>query len=197
MLAVLAPNDTETLGLLALIELQASRLAARTTPDGEPILLLDQDRNRWDRLLIRRGNAGLTRIRHIGGAMGPYALQAAIAASHANAATPHDTKWQDIAALYDALAQINPSPIVELNRAVAVGMAFGPDEGLTVAEPLLAHPAMKDNHLLAAVLGDLRCRNGDHERAQHDFLRAATLTGNNRERGVMLERAARCAARHA
>ena len=148
-------------------------------------------------MLIRRGNAGLTHIRHIGGAMGPYALQAAIAACHANAATPDDTNWQDIAALYDALAQINPSPIVELNRAVAVGMAFGLDEGLTVAEPLLAHPAMKDNHLLAAVLGDLRCRNGDHERAQHDFLRAATLTGNNRERGVMLERAARCAARHA
>jgi RNA polymerase sigma factor (sigma-70 family) len=196
MLAALAPNDTETLGLLALIELQASRLNARTTADGEPILLLDQDRARWDRLLIRRGNAGLMRIRELGGTVGPYALQAAIAACHANAATPDDTNWHDIAALYDALAQINPSPIVELNRAVAVGMAFGPDEGLTVAEPLLNHAAVKDHYLLAAVLGDLRCRKGDHRQAQHEFLRAAALTGNNRERTVMLERAAQCAAQH-
>jgi RNA polymerase sigma-70 factor, ECF subfamily len=196
MLAHLVPNDTETLGLLALIEFQASRLKARVTVSGESILLMDQDRARWDRLLIRRGNDGLQRIRTLGGTTGPYALQAAIAACHANAAAAADTDWVTIAALYDALVQVTQSPIVELNRAVAVGFAFGPAEGLDIAQPLLAVPAMKDHYLLAAVIGDLLCRNGHHVDARNEFLRAAVLTGNNRERTVMLERAATCAAGH-
>ncbi len=196
MLAALVPDDTETLGLLALLELQASRFAARTTADGAPILLNDQDRARWDRLLIRRGNAGLARIRQLGGTTGPYAVQAAIAACHANAASPADTPWAEVAALYDALAQISPSPIIELNRAVAVAMAFGPHEGIEIATALLDHPAMRDHYLLAAVLGDLRCRSGEHEVARHEFLRAAALTTNTRERTVMLERAAHCASDH-
>jgi RNA polymerase sigma-70 factor, ECF subfamily len=196
MLAGLLPNDTETLGVLALIELQASRFNARVTASGEPILLMDQDRSRWDRLLIRRGNDGLKRIRQLGGTTGPYALQAAIAACHANAAAAGDTDWVTIAALYDGLVQVTGSPIVELNRAVAVGKAFGPVEGLAVAQPLLQHPAMKDHYLLAAVIGDLHCTNNNHTDARHEFLRAAALTGNNRERTVMLERAAACATGH-
>jgi RNA polymerase sigma-70 factor, ECF subfamily len=196
LLAGLLPNDTETVGVLALIEFQASRFNARITASGEPILLLDQDRSRWDRLLIRRGNDGLKRIRQLGGTTGPYALQAAIAACHANAAEADDTDWVTIAALYDGLVQVTGSPIVELNRAVAVGKAFGPVEGLAVAQPLLQHPAMKDHYLLAAVIGDLHCINNNHTDARHEFLRAAALTGNNRERTVMLERAAACATGH-
>ena len=192
MVVAILPDDTEAIGLLALMELQASRLHARVTADGEPILLMDQDRTQWDRLLIRRGLNGLDEIARRGGSTGPYALQAAIAACHARAAQADGTDWPMIAALYDALAQVSPSPVIELNRAVAVGMAFGPAEGLAVAEPLRHLPAMKDHHLLAAVVADLLCKNGQHEQARHEFLRAAVLTLNSRERTVMLERAAAC-----
>jgi RNA polymerase sigma-70 factor, ECF subfamily len=193
MLAAIVGDDTETLGLLALMELQASRLAARVGPDGQAILLLDQDRTRWDRLLIRRGLDALTRINKLGGSTGPYALQAAIAACHARATQPGDTDWPMISALYDALAQITPSPVIELNRAVAIGYAFGPAEGLAVAEPLRQHPATKDHHLLAAVRADLLCKHGQHDQARDEFLRSAALTRNTRDRTVMLERAAQCA----
>ena len=192
MLVAILPDDSEAIGLLALMELQASRLHARVTADGEPILLLDQDRTQWDRLLIRRGLDGLDQIARLGGSTGPYALQAAIAACHARAAQAIDTDWPMIAALYDALAQVTPSPVVELNRAVAVGMAFGPAEGLAVVEPLRHLEATKDHHLLAAVVADLLCRSGQHHEARQEFLRAAALTRNSRERTVMLERAADC-----
>ena len=197
MLAALTPNDPETLGLLALIEIQASRLKAREGPDGEPILLNDQDRTRWDGLLIRRGLAGLDRIERLGGTVGPYALQAAIAAGHARAARPEDTDWQQIAALYDGLARISPSPVVELNRGVAVGRAFGPDAGLEIVKPLFDVPGMREYHLLDAVTGDLLCRSGAHQEAREHFLRAATKTQNTVERSTMQSRAASCAAGHA
>jgi RNA polymerase sigma-70 factor (ECF subfamily) len=197
MLAALTPSDTETLGLLALIELQASRLRARTGPDGEPVLLLDQDRTRWDGLLIRRGLANLDRIEQLGGTVGPYALQAAIAACHARAAVADDTDWERITALYDGLARISPSPVVELNRAVATAQAFGPEAGLEIVLPLFGVPGMRDYHLLSAVAGDLWCRAGDHEQAREHFLRAAAMTRNGAERATMQGRAARCAARHA
>ncbi|MDQ4052590.1 MAG: RNA polymerase sigma factor [Actinomycetota bacterium] len=193
MLASLTPHDPETLGLLALIEIQASRLSARTGPDGEPVLLLDQDRSRWDRLLIRRGLAHIDRIQQLGGAAGPYALQAAIAACHARAQTAADTDWPRIVALYDGLAQISPSPVVELNRGVAAAQAFGPQAGLDIVLPLFGVPSMRDYHLLPAVAGDLLCRSDDHERARQQFLRAASLTKNDRERSTMQHRAARCA----
>ncbi len=192
MLVAILPDETEAIGLLALMELQASRLHARVSDDGEPILLMDQDRTKWDRLLIRRGLDGLEQLTRRGGSTGPYALQAAIAAGHARAARPADTDWPRIAALYDALAQVTPSPVVELNRAVAVGMAFGPAEGLAIAEPLQHLPSMIDHHLLAAVVADLLCRNGQHEESRQEFLRAAALTRNSRERTIMLERAASC-----
>jgi RNA polymerase sigma-70 factor, ECF subfamily len=194
ILASLTPNDTETLGLLALIELQASRLAARVGPHGEPVLLMDQDRTRWDRLLIRRGLALIERIDRLRGTAGPYALQAAIAACHARANQADDTDWPCIAALYDGLAQINPSPVVELNRAVAIGRAFGPQAGLDVLRPLLDHPAMRDYHLLPAVAGDLSCSAGDHDQARRYFLRAANLTANTHQRRTMQQHASRCAA---
>jgi RNA polymerase sigma factor (sigma-70 family) len=194
MLVAIVPDDSEPIGLLALMELQASRLPARVTESGEPIVLLEQDRTQWDQLLIRRGLNGLDQLTGRGGSTGPYAIQAAIAACHARAADAADTDWPKIAALYDALAQVMPSPVVELNRAVAVGLAFGPAEGLTVAQPLRDQAAMKDHHLLAAVLADLRCRNGEHEEARQEFLRAAALTPNTRERTVLLERAAACSA---
>ncbi|HEY5882593.1 MAG TPA: RNA polymerase sigma factor [Nakamurella sp.] len=197
MLATLTPREPETLGLLALIELQASRLDARTGPDGEPILLLDQDRARWDRLLIRRGLELLRRTQELGGAAGPYALQAAIAACHARARTAADTDWPRIAALYDGLAQISPSPVVELNRAVATAQAFGPAAGLTIVQPLLELPTMRGYHLLPAVAGDLLCRTGRHDEARQQFLRAAAMTGNGRERSTMQARAAACADGHA
>ena len=192
MIVAILPDDTEAIGLLALMELQASRLHARVTVDGEPILLLDQDRAQWDRLLIRRGLDGLDQIARLGGSTGPYALQAAIAACHARAGQATDTDWPTIASLYDAPAQVTPSPVVELNRAVAVGMAFGPVEGLAVVEPLRHLDATKDYHLLAAVVADLLCRSGEHHEARQEFLRAAALTRNSRERTVMLKRAADC-----
>jgi RNA polymerase sigma factor (sigma-70 family) len=197
MLANLTPNDTETLGLLALIEIQASRLVARVGPNGEPVLLMDQDRTRWDQLLIRRGLALLDRIDQLHGTAGPYALQAAIAACHARARTAAETDWPRIAALYDGLAQINPSPVVELNRAVAAGRAFGPRAGLDLVLPLFDHAAMRDYHLLPAVTGDLTCSAGNHDEARQYFLQAAALTRNSQERTTMLERAAQCAAHHA
>jgi RNA polymerase sigma-70 factor (ECF subfamily) len=197
MLANLTPNDTETLGLLALIEIQASRLVARTGPDGEQVLLMDQDRTRWDQLLIRRGLALIDRIEQLHGTAGPYALQAAIAACHARAKTSAETDWPHIVALYDGLAQIAPSPVVQLNRAVAVGRAFGPQAGLDLVLPLFDVAVMRDYHLLPAVAGDLTCSSGNHEDARQYFLRAAALTRNSQDRTTMLERAARCASRHA
>ena len=196
MLASLTPHDTESLGLLAVMELQASRLKARTGPGGEPVLLMDQDRTRWDHLLIRRGLATLERIDQLGGSAGPYALQAAIAACHARATTAEDTDWVRIAALYDGLAQINPSPIVELNRGVAIAQAFGPQAGLDIVLPLFDVAELRRYHLLPAVAGDLLCRTGEHDRARNHFLQAASLTNNTRERATMQRRAAECAAQH-
>jgi RNA polymerase sigma factor (sigma-70 family) len=196
MLAALTPSDTETLGLLALIELQASRLRARIGPSGEPVLLLDQDRSRWDRLLIQRGLANLERIERLGGTVGPYALQAAIAACHARAPIAEDTDWEQITALYDGLARISPSPVIELNRGVATAQAFGPEAGLEIVLPLFDAPEMRDYHLLPAVAGDLLCRAGDHEQARQHFLRAAAMTQNGVERTTMQRRAAQCAAGH-
>ena len=196
MLAALTPADTETLGLLALIELQASRLRARTGPGGEPILLEDQVRAQWDRLLVQRGLTALDRIEQLGGTTGPYALQAAIAACHARAARAEDTDWERITALYDGLARVTPSPVIELNRAVATGRAYGPEAGLAVLQPLLDDPQLRGYHLLPAVAGDLWCRSGNHERARGLFLQAAAMTGNGAERATMQARAAACAAGH-
>jgi len=197
MLAALTPSDTETLGLLALMELQASRLRARSGPDGEPVLLLDQDRTRWDRLLIQRGLANIDRIERLGGTVGPYALQAAIAACHARATVAEDTDWERITALYDGLARINHSPVVELNRGVAAAQAFGPEAGLEIVLPLFDVPGMRNYHLLSAVTGDLLCRSVAHEQAREHFLRAATITRNSVERTTMQNRAAQCATLHA
>jgi RNA polymerase sigma-70 factor, ECF subfamily len=196
MLAALTPSDTETLGLLALIELQASRLRARTGPQGEPVLLLDQDRTRWDRLLISRGLANIDRIERLGGTIGPYALQAAIAACHARATRAEDTDWMRITALYDGLVRISPSPVIELNRGVATAQAFGPEAGLEIVLPLFDAPSMRDYHLLSAVAGDLLCRSGAHEEARKHFLRAAAITRNSVERMTMQRRAAECAGGH-
>ena len=196
MLAALTPQDTETLGLLALIELQASRLHARTGADGRPVLLLDQDRTRWDRLLIRRGLANIERIEQLGGTVGRYALEAAIAACHARASLARDTDWERITALYDGLARISPSPVVELNRGVATAQAFGPEAGLEVVLPLFDLPGMAEYHLLSAVAGDLLCRSGAHDQAREHFLRAAAKTRNNVERLTMQGRAEQCAAGH-
>lgn len=192
ILAGLAPEEPEVLGLVALMEIQASRLHARTGPRGEPILLLDQDRSRWDRLLIRRGLAALERAEKSGGALGPYGLQAAIAACHARASTADKTDWHRIAALYDALAQLSPSPVVELNRAVAVAMAFGPAAGLELVDALTSEPSLKAYHLLPSVRGDFLFKLGRFAEAQAEFQRAATLTQNARERGFLLNRAAAC-----
>lgn len=192
MLAELTPRDPETLGLLALMELQLSRLAARVGPRGQPVLLLDQDRTRWDRTLIRRGLALIDRIDELRGTAGPYALQAALAACHARAARPEDTDWERIAALYDGLVQVMPSPVVELNRAVAVGRAFGPEAGLEIIEPLRSVAALSTYHLLPAVAGDLECAAGDHEAARADFLRAAALAGSDADRMTMQQRALDC-----
>lgn len=174
------------------MEIQASRLRARVGPGGEPVLLLDQDRSRWDRRLIRRGLAALDRAERLGG--GPYTLQAAIAACHARAAAAEDTDWGRIAGLYAALAAVTPSPVVELNRAVAVGMASGPAAGLAVADALADEPAMRNYHLLPAVRGDLLAKIGRSAEARAEFERAAALTRNAREREVLLGRAAACAA---
>jgi predicted RNA polymerase sigma factor len=192
VLAGLAPNESEVHGLIALMELQASRMRARTGTNGEPILLLDQDRARWDHLLIARGLAALERARHLNSALGPYALQAAIAACHARARTPQETDWAQIAALYDALAELAPSPIVELNRAVALGMAFGPQAGLEIVDALVAEPSLKSYHLLPSVRGDLLFKLGRLSEARAEFERAASLTKNARERKLLLDRAARC-----
>jgi RNA polymerase sigma factor (sigma-70 family) len=189
----LMPNEPEAHGLVALMEIQASRARARVGPSGEPILLLDQDRSRWDQLLIRRGLAALERAGQLGGALGPYPLQAAIAACHARARTPEETDWPRIVALYDALAQLLPSPIVALNRAVAVGMAAGPAAGLELVDGLVSEPVLENYHLLPSVRGDLLAKLGRSEEARVEFERAASLTRNERERNLLLERAAACA----
>jgi predicted RNA polymerase sigma factor len=193
ILAELASDEPEVHGLVALMEIQASRSRARLGPSGEPVLLLDQDRARWDQLLIRRGLAALARAEALGGAFGPYALQAAIAACHARARSPAETDWARIAALYDALAQLAPSPVVELNRAVAVAMAFGPAAGLELVDALTAEPSLRAYHLLPTVRGDLLAKLGRLEEASTEFSRAAALTRNARERELLLERAAACA----
>ena len=193
ILAGLAPNDAEVHGLVALMEIQASRSRARVGPDGEPVLLMDQDRARWDRLLIRRGLDALARAEAIGGSLGPYALQAAIAACHTRALRPEDTDWHRIVALYDALAELTPSPVIELNRAVAISMADGPAAGLDIVESLLDEPALKEYHLLPAVHGDLLVKLGRHEEARSAFERAAFMTQNARERKLLLDRAAKSA----
>jgi len=180
-------------GLVALMEIQASRTAARIGPSGEPVLLLEQNRARWDQMLIRRGLAGLARAEALGGALGPYALQAAIAACHARARTAEETDWPGIAALYDALAQLSPSPIVELNRAVALSMAFGPAAGLDVVDALVGEPALQGYHLLPAVRGDLLFKLGRRDEARKEFDRAASLTRNTREKTLLLARARACA----
>lgn len=189
VLAALAPGEAEVHGLVALMELQASRAGARVDASGRPILLPDQDRNRWDRLLIRRGLAALQRAEALGGTLGPYALQAAIAACHARANTPAETDWPRIVALYDALAQVMPSPIVELNRAVAVGIAFGPAAGLEIVDSLLRHPQLARYHWLPGVRADLLARLGRHEEARAEFERAAGLAQNAQERQLLQERA--------
>jgi RNA polymerase sigma-70 factor (ECF subfamily) len=190
ILAELAPEEPEVHGLVALMEIQASRLRARVGPEGEPVLLLDQNRARWDQLLIRRGIAALERAEALGGALGPYALQAGIAACHARAHTAAETDWPRIVALYDALAQLAPSPVVELNRAVAVAMAFGPAAGLEIVETLASEPTLRNYHLLPSVRGDLLRKLGRLDEARVEFERAAALTRNAPERKLLLERAA-------
>lgn len=192
IVAELMPAASEVHGLVALMEIQASRTAARVGPSGEPVLLLEQNRARWDHVLIRRGLAALARAEALGGALGPYALQAAIAACHARARTAEQTDWGRIAALYDALAQLAPSPIVELNRAVALSMAFGPAAGLEVADALLAEPALQGYHLLPAVRGDLLFKLGRLDEARREFERAAGLTRNGREKALLAARARAC-----
>ncbi|WP_419196456.1 RNA polymerase sigma factor [Actinacidiphila glaucinigra] len=191
VLAGLMPKEPEVHGLAALLEIQASRSAARTGPDGQPVLLADQDRRRWDHLLIRRGFAALARAEAAGGPPGPYTLQAAIAACHAHARHPRDTDWRRIAELYAVLARRTPTPVVELNRAVAVTMAYGPREGLALVDRLTDEPALRGYHLLPSVRGDLLERLGRHAEAREEFLRAASLTRNERERTLLVERAAR------
>ena len=192
ILAGLVPNEPEVHGLVALIEIQASRARARVTPGGEPILLPDQDRTRWDHILIRRGLAALRRAEQLGGALGPYALQAAIAACHARARTAAETDWHRITALYDALAQLVPSPVVELNRAVAVAMAFGPQAGLELVDVLESEPSLQTYHLLPSVRGDLLRKLGRSPEARAEFERAAALARNSRERHLLLQRALAC-----
>jgi RNA polymerase sigma factor (sigma-70 family) len=193
ILAELAPNEPEVHGLVALMEIQASRAGARVGPSGEPILLLDQDRARWNHVLIRRGLSALERAEHLGGAFGRYALQAAIAACHARALTAAETDWPRITGLYGRLAQVMPSPVVELNRAVAVAMASGPAAGLELVDRLMDEPSLESYHLLPSVRGDLLFKLGRVEAARAEFERAAGLTRNARERELLLERAAACA----
>jgi RNA polymerase sigma-70 factor (ECF subfamily) len=195
ILAGLMPGEPEVHGLVALMELQASRARARVGPSGEPILLLDQNRARWDRLLIRRGLAALARAEQLGGAGGPYALQAAIAACHARAATADATDWARIAALYETLAEVAPSPVVELNRAVAVAMADGPAAGLAIADALLEEPALEGYHLLPTVRADLLAKLGRLDEARAELARAAAMTRNARERRLLEARAAELARR--
>ena len=193
ILAELTLQEPEVHGLVALMEIQASRLRARVGPAGEPVLLLDQDRARWDRLLIARGLAALDRVEALGGTLGPYALQAAIVACHARARTAEETDWTRISALYDALAQLAPSPVVEVNRAVAYAMAFGPAAGLEIVDAVAAEPSLAGYHLLPSVRGDFLVKLGRHDEARVEFERAASLTRNTRERTLMLERAAAAA----
>jgi predicted RNA polymerase sigma factor len=188
ILAELAPREPEVHGLVALMEIQASRLKARVGPEGEPILLLDQDRGRWDQLLIRRGLAALERAEQLAGALGPYALQGAIAACHARARTAEETDWTRITALYDALTQLTHSPVVELNRAVAYSMAFGPAAGLEIVDPLTSEPALASYHLLPSVRGDFLAKLGRFDEARAEFERAASLTRNRRERELLRAR---------
>jgi RNA polymerase sigma-70 factor, ECF subfamily len=193
ILAELAPLEPEVHGLVALMEIQASRSRARVGPSGKPVLLPDQNRALWDQLLIRRGLAGLERAGKIGAAPGPYVLQAAIAACHARALTPHQTDWVRIASLYTELAQVAPSPVVSLNRAVAVAMAVGPQAGLELVDELTAEPSLKRYHLLPSVRGDFLFKLGRLDEARAEFERAAALTRNTRERELLLHRAASCA----
>jgi len=189
ILAELAPDEAEVHGLVALMEIQASRARARTDHAGDPVLLLAQDRARWDRMLIRRGLAALERAERLGGARGPYALQAAIAACHARAVVAADTDWTRIAALYAELARVAPSPVVELNRAVAVSMASGPEAGLQIVEAIADAPSMRHYHLLPSVRGDLLEKLGRHEEARAEFERAAAMTRNGREQALLRRRA--------
>lgn len=192
ILAELVPKEPEAHGLIALLEIQASRIRTRMGPKGEIVPLFEQNRACWDQILIRRGLAALKRAESLGEALGPYALQAAIAACHARARTPEETDWARIVALYDALAQLVPSPVVELNRAVAVGIAFGPAAGLELVDELIAEPSLKAYHLLPSVRGDLLAKLGRNDEARQEFERAAALTGNLRERTLLLQRAAAC-----
>jgi RNA polymerase sigma-70 factor, ECF subfamily len=192
VLAQLTPDDPEVHALVALMEIQASRTKARVGPSGEPILLLEQDRGKWDHLLIRRGLAALDRVEALGGSIGNCALQAAIAACHARARTPEETDWKRIAALYDALAQLMPSPVVQLNRAVAIGMAYGPAAGLELVDALTREPALQTYHLLPSMRGDLLEKLGRFSEARDAYERAASLAQNARDRTLLLERAARC-----
>jgi len=196
ILAELLPAEAEIHGLVALMELQSSRARARIGPGGTPVLLLDQDRSRWDWMLVERGLAALERAYRAGAARGPYTLQAAIAACHARARVAEDTDWERIVALYDGLAQLMPSPVVELNRAVAIGMAFGPAVALELVEAISEEPALREYHLLPTVRGDLLERLGREAEAGREFERAAAMTGNARERAVLLERMAACAPRN-
>jgi RNA polymerase sigma-70 factor (ECF subfamily) len=193
ILAVLVPQEAEVHGLVALMEIQASRSAARIGPSGEPILLLDQNRARWDQLLVHRGLAALERAEQLGGEPGPYTLQAAIAACHARARTAKETDWARIVSLYEALAQLTPSPVVELNRAVAVSMASGPAAGLQLVDALTSEPSLNGYHYLPSVRGDLLAKLGRFDEARAELERAASLTRNARERELLLERAAACA----
>jgi RNA polymerase sigma factor (sigma-70 family) len=189
IMAELAPDESEVHGLIALMELQASRLRARVGPRGEPVLLFDQDRSRWDYVLIGRGLKALGRAEALGRPLGPYALQAEIASCHARARRPEDTDWERIVALYDALCEITHSPVVELNRAVAVGMAFGAAAGLNLLDQLTAEPSLAKYHLLASARGEMLSRLGRFDEARYEFRRAASLTSNVRERELLLERA--------
>ncbi len=194
ILAALMPREPEAGGLLALMELQASRLRARVGPHGEPVLLADQDRARWDHLLVQRGLAGLRRAEELSGALGPYTLQAAIAACHARALSVEETDWPRVVALYDGLAALTGSPVVELNRAVAVTMAFGPEAGLELVDSLADEPALRGYHLLPGVRGDILVRLGRLMEAREEFARAADLCDNERERELLLSRAFACGA---
>jgi predicted RNA polymerase sigma factor len=190
IVAELMPQESEAHGLVALMEVQASRTSARVDAEGRPVLLMDQDRSRWDPLLIRRGFAALERSEALGGARGPYALQAALAACHARAHTADATDWAQIVALYDALSQVSPSPVVELNRAVAVGMAFGPAAALEIVDALAQEPRLANYHWLPSVRGDLLAKLGRKAEARQEFERAAAMTRNARERDLLIDRAA-------
>lgn len=192
VLAEIAPEEPEVHGLVALMEIQSSRFKTRVSASGEPVLLMDQNRTQWDRLLIRRGLAALERCRKLGRPLGPYALQAAISACHAQAPAAADTDWARIAALYEALSRVAPSPIVELNRAVAISMAFGPAFGLQLVDELMHEPALTEYHLLPSVRGDLLAKLGRVDEARSEFERAAAMTRNRREQQLLLKRAAEC-----